>query len=47
MRTPEKAAANAIAGADIIVVGNALEKDPALVVEMVKAVHGAAKYLSI
>jgi putative glycerol-1-phosphate prenyltransferase len=47
MRSPEKAAANAGAGADIIVVGNALEKDPALVAEMVKAVHGAAKYLSI
>ncbi len=40
IRTPEKAAANAKAGADIIVVGNAIEKDPDLVVEMAEAVHG-------
>jgi phosphoglycerol geranylgeranyltransferase len=37
--TPEKAAANAKAGADVIVVGNAIEKDPQLIVEMAAAVH--------
>jgi len=39
IKTPEKAAANARAGADIIVVGNAIEKDPQLVSEMAAAVH--------
>lgn len=39
IRTPEKAAANAQAGADVIVVGNAIEKDPNLVLEMAEAVH--------
>ena len=43
MRTPERAAANARAGADIIVVGNALEKDPDLVMDIAHAVHGAGK----
>ncbi|MBK7633635.1 MAG: geranylgeranylglyceryl/heptaprenylglyceryl phosphate synthase [Saprospiraceae bacterium] len=37
--TPEKAAANARAGADIIVVGNAIEKSPALIKEISIAVH--------
>lgn len=37
--TPEKAAANAKAGADIIVVGNAIEKDPQLIRDMASAVH--------
>lgn len=40
IRTPEKAEANARAGADIIVVGNAIESDPNLVLEMAQAVHG-------
>ncbi len=39
IRTPEKAAANARAGADLIVVGDAIEKDPSLVTEMAAAVH--------
>jgi putative glycerol-1-phosphate prenyltransferase len=39
IRTPEKVRANAEAGADIIVVGNAIEKDPALIREMVQAAH--------
>ncbi|MFK7806562.1 MAG: geranylgeranylglyceryl/heptaprenylglyceryl phosphate synthase [Saprospiraceae bacterium] len=39
IRTPDKAAANAKAGADVIVVGNAVEKDPSLILEMVAAVH--------
>lgn len=39
IRTPEKALANAKAGADFIVVGNAIEKDPGLIMEMAAAVH--------
>ena len=40
IRTPEKAMENAKAGADIIVVGNAVEKNPNLIMEMSEAVHG-------
>jgi putative glycerol-1-phosphate prenyltransferase len=40
IRTPELVAANVKAGADVIVVGNAIEKDPGLVREMAAAVHG-------
>ena len=47
MRTPERAGLNARAGADIIVVGNAFEKDPGLIAEMTEAVHSAGKYISI
>lgn len=36
---PEKAYLNCKAGADVIVVGNAIEKDPALIKEMASAVH--------
>jgi phosphoglycerol geranylgeranyltransferase len=39
IRTPEKALANVRAGADIIVVGNAIEKDPELLLEIADAVH--------
>ena len=39
IRTPEKALANVQAGADVIVVGYAIEKDPILVKEMAEAVH--------
>ncbi len=39
IQTPEKALANVKAGADIIVVGNAIEKDPGLLTEMAAAVH--------
>lgn len=39
IRTPEKALANVKAGADFIVVGNAIEKDPSLITEMAAAVH--------
>ncbi len=42
IRTPEKAFANAKAGANAIVVGNAIEKDPNLIIEMSHAVHEAA-----
>lgn len=37
IRTPEKAAANFSAGADIIVVGNAVENDPGLIRELAAA----------
>lgn len=36
---PEKAYQNCKAGADLIVVGNALEKDPGLIKEMAAAIH--------
>lgn len=39
IRTPEKALANVEAGADVVVVGNAIEKNPKLIFEMVAAVH--------
>ena len=41
IRTPEKIQANILAGADIIVVGTALEEDPVLIHEMSAAVHEA------
>ena len=37
--SPEKAKENCLAGADIIVVGNAIEKDPALISQMAAAIH--------
>lgn len=40
---PEKAYLNCKAGADIIVVGNAIEKDPGLIREMSAAVHASAR----
>jgi phosphoglycerol geranylgeranyltransferase len=39
---PEKAYLNCKAGADVIVIGNAIEKDPALIKEMANAVHSIA-----
>jgi phosphoglycerol geranylgeranyltransferase len=39
---PEKAYLNCKAGADIIVVGNAIEKDPSLITEMSAAIHSVA-----
>ena len=39
IRTPEKALANIKAGADVIVVGNAIEKDPNLIIEISDAIH--------
>ncbi len=41
--TPEKAYLNCKAGADVIVVGNAIEKDSSLIKEMANAVHGLRK----
>lgn len=40
IRTVEQALAACNAGAHVIVVGNALEKDPALVAELARAIHG-------
>ncbi len=42
IRTPEKALANAKAGADVIVVGNAIEQSPELIREMAAAVHSVS-----
>ena len=39
IRTPEKVTANLQAGADLIVIGNAIEKDPGLIRELAAAVH--------
>ena len=41
IRTPEKAAENVAAGADLIVVGNAIEKDPSLITDMSLAIHAS------
>lgn len=41
MRTVEQVTAACKAGAHVIVVGNAFEKDPGLVAELAKAVHGS------
>lgn len=43
IRTPEKVAENIKAGADVIVVGNAIEKDPELILEMASAIKGHSK----
>ncbi|HXB42698.1 MAG TPA: geranylgeranylglyceryl/heptaprenylglyceryl phosphate synthase [Puia sp.] len=42
IRDPEKAYLNCKAGADLIVVGNAIEKNPALIKEMSDAIHSVA-----
>ena len=39
IRSPEKAFENVSAGADVVVVGNAIEEDPTLVGEMAAAIH--------
>ncbi|MFH1118824.1 MAG: geranylgeranylglyceryl/heptaprenylglyceryl phosphate synthase [Bacteroidota bacterium] len=38
IRTPEKAAESAAAGADLLVIGNAFEKDPGLIREIAEAI---------
>ena len=43
LRTPETVNQAAVAGADIIVVGNAFEKNSGLISEMADAVHNASK----
>jgi putative glycerol-1-phosphate prenyltransferase len=45
IREPEKAYLNCKAGADLIVVGNLLEKSPSLMGEMAAAIHSAAVIL--
>lgn len=44
IRTPGQAQRSIEAGADIIVVGNAFEDDPSLVVSMAQAIHGTEKH---
>ncbi len=41
--TPDKAKENCLAGADIIVVGNAVEKDPTLIEAIATAIHSLNK----
>ena len=40
IRTPERARQTVEAGADVVVVGNAFEEDPSLVISIAEAVHG-------
>lgn len=40
IRTAEQAIATANAGADVVVVGNAFEENPQLILELAKAIHG-------
>lgn len=40
---PEKAYVNCKAGADMIVVGNAIEKDPSLIMEIASAIHSVPR----
>lgn len=47
IQTPEKALENVQAGADVIVVGNAIEKDPTLLKDMAAAVHSMNKVAEI
>jgi len=42
IRTPEKAAANCVAGADLIVIGNCVEEDVSLIGAIAKAVHSVS-----
>ncbi len=42
IKTPKEAEEKALAGADVIVVGNAIESDPDLITEIAAAVHGAS-----
>lgn len=42
---PEKAYLNCKAGADLIVVGNAIEKDKSLIIEMVSAIHSVPTFV--
>ena len=42
IKTPEKAYRNVKAGADVIVVGNAIEKDPSVLIELADAVHSVS-----
>jgi putative glycerol-1-phosphate prenyltransferase len=46
IRDAEKAYLNCKAGADVIVVGNAIEKDPSLILEMATAIHSVPVKIS-
>lgn len=45
LNTPEKVSEAATAGADIVVVGTAIEKDPVLISEMAEAVHKLSRII--
>ncbi|MDR0793110.1 MAG: geranylgeranylglyceryl/heptaprenylglyceryl phosphate synthase [Chitinophagaceae bacterium] len=47
IHTPEKAYRNCKAGADIIVVGNAIEKDASLIKELSHAIHSGGKVRTV
>ena len=47
IRTPEQAEQNIKAGADIVVVGNAFEDDPSLIVSMTQVIHDASAYARV
>ncbi len=42
IKDPEKAYLNCKAGADMIIIGNAIEKDPSLIREMAEAIHSVS-----
>ena len=46
IRTPERAKQSVEAGADIIVIGNAIEKDPELIIDMSAAIHTSQSKVS-
>lgn len=46
VRDPQKAFDNMKAGADVLVVGNAIEKDPSLIVDIAAAVHSGNRDMS-
>ncbi|PWU04633.1 MAG: geranylgeranylglyceryl/heptaprenylglyceryl phosphate synthase [Bacteroidetes bacterium] len=46
INTPEKAYRNCKAGADLVVVGNAIEKDSSLIREMSEAIHATAGFVA-
>jgi putative glycerol-1-phosphate prenyltransferase len=43
IRDPEKAYRNCIAGADVVVIGNAIEKDPLLIKDLGAAIHASER----
>lgn len=45
IKDPEKAYLNCKAGADVIVIGNAIEKDPSLIAEIAAAVHAEQRMI--
>lgn len=47
IKDPEKAYLNCKAGADLIVIGNAIEKDSSLIKEMSAAIHSVADSLAV